>query len=100
MKNNYEAILHVCFAALEITEYDPETDGENENTVDDERWTCTTAAAQLLQNVAQIIGDTVWDRSINLVMSKLNNEGNWLDQYIGMTCLGSVLVGPNVDFLE
>jgi len=37
---------------MEITEFDPNVDGELESTVDDERWTCTTAAAQLLTNVA------------------------------------------------
>ena len=41
-----------------------------------------------------LIKNPIWSPVINLATQKLNSN-SWIDQYIGMTALGSILCGPD-----
>lgn len=67
---------------------------ELEETTDDQKWTVTRASGTLLQEVSILIRDPIWTPVISFATEKLNNE-DWMNQYIGMTALGSILSGPD-----
>ena len=80
-----------------MTEFE-EGDADLEDTGDDARWTVSRAAAQLLQEVAGLVGDAAWRPTVEFMGPKLNSD-RWQDQYVGMTALGSVLEGPSSQML-
>jgi hypothetical protein len=67
---------------------------ELEETTDDQKWTVTRASGTLLQEVSILIRNPIWTPVITFATEKLNNE-DWMNQYIGMTALGSILSGPD-----
>ena len=76
-----------------MTEFD-EDDSEIEETFDDLRWTVTRASGGLLAEVASLEGNMIWEEIMRFAMEKLNSNA-WIDQYVGMTCLGAILAGPD-----
>ena len=76
-----------------MTEFDSD-ETELEETFDDLKWTVTRASGSLLSEVAALEGNTIWDEIMRFTTEKLNSN-QWIDQYVGMTCLGAVLSGPD-----
>ena len=73
-------------------------DKDLEDTTDDQKWTVTRASGTLLQEVAILIRNPIWNPVIEFATQNLNND-DWMKQYIGMTALGSILCGPDAAFI-
>lgn len=93
VKQHLKSIIQIIFQSIVMTEYDDD-DIELEETFDDLKWTVTRAAGSLLSEVAELEGNVIWEEVIGFATGKLSSNG-WEDQYVGMTCLGAVLNGPD-----
>jgi len=65
-----------------------------EETNDDQMWTVSRACGQLLQHVTLIVGDDVWYKMSQTVLTKLNGS-TWLNTYVGLTLLGAMISGAS-----
>ena len=72
-----DAVLQIIFSGLEMMELDA-SETELEDTTDDQKWTVTRASGTLLQEVALLIGDAIWNPVINPATVKLNSA-QWMD---------------------
>lgn len=41
----------------------------------------------------------IWEEIMRFAMEKLNSSV-WIDQYVGMTCLGAILAGPDQNVIQ
>ena len=80
-----------------MTEFEDNETGLEE-TGDDAQYTISRAAAELLHEVALLVGDDVWALAMNFMQEKMNGQ-SWIDQYVGMTTLGAVLEGPDTSMI-
>ena len=48
--------------------------------------------------MAELIGNPIWQPVIGIATEKLN-KNNWMEQYVGMIALGSILGGPDPNMI-
>jgi len=55
-----ESLIAIVTTGLEITPFFEDDEGKLEDTTDEELWSVSHAAAQLLASLSQLLGDEIW----------------------------------------
>jgi len=66
----------------------------------DSEWGVSTSAACCLRIMATLLWDEIVDPVINYAGSKISEDNNPKDIYVGLLSLGTIVVGPSTDFIS